>query len=96
LLFRRRLLWGIWVAVTLLMMLLTVVHVRYFLQVLPVLLYACWLAVVWVHRRAGGTAGAPPAPQRRNRARPRVARSAPGVPVGGARSPWHWRRRWSG
>jgi len=57
LLFRRRLLWGIWVAVTLLMMLLTVVHVRYFLQVLPVLLYACWLAVVWVYRR-GATAGA--------------------------------------
>ena len=51
-LFRRRLLWGAWVAVTLLMMLLTVVHVRYFLQVLPVLLYGWWLAVLWVNRRA--------------------------------------------
>jgi hypothetical protein len=63
-LFRRRLLWGIWVAVTLLMMLLTVVHVRYFLQALPVLLYACWLAVVWVHRRGEAAAAANPARSR--------------------------------
>jgi hypothetical protein len=46
LVFRRRLLWGVWVSVTLLMMAVTVVHVRYFLQVMPLLLYGCWLALV--------------------------------------------------
>jgi hypothetical protein len=40
---------------------LTVVHVRYFLQVLPVMLYACWLAVVGLHRRARAAAAADPA-----------------------------------
>lgn len=55
-LFRRRVLWGIWVGVTLLMMLLTVVHVRYFLQVLPMLLYGWWLAIVWVNRKAADSA----------------------------------------
>jgi hypothetical protein len=64
-LFRRRVLWGVWVAVTLLMMLLTVVHVRYFLQVLPMLLYGWWLAIIWLDRRATASTpaeGAAPKP----------------------------------
>jgi hypothetical protein len=52
LVFRRRLLWGVWVSMTLLMMAVTVVHVRYFLQVMPLLLYGYWLGVVWLNRRA--------------------------------------------
>ena len=50
--FRRRLLWGVWVSMTLLMMAVTVVHVRYFLQVMPLLLYGYWLGIVWLNRRA--------------------------------------------
>ena len=50
-LFRRRLLWGVWASVTVVMMLATVVEVRYFLQVLPLLLYGWWLALVWLNRR---------------------------------------------
>jgi hypothetical protein len=42
-LLRRRLLWGMWVAMTVAMMLATLVEVRYFLQALPLLLYAWWL-----------------------------------------------------
>jgi hypothetical protein len=45
-LFRRRLLWGMWVVMTLLMMLATLVEVRYFLQVLPLLIYGWWLLLV--------------------------------------------------
>ena len=58
LVFRRRLLWGVWVSVTLLMMAVTVVHVRYFLQVMPLLLYGWWLAVVWLNSRLS-TRGTP-------------------------------------
>jgi hypothetical protein len=51
---RRRLLWGVWVAMSALMMLVTLVEVRYFLQVLPLLLYGCWLLLSWLDRRLAG------------------------------------------
>jgi hypothetical protein len=54
LLFRRRLLWGMWVALSVVMMLVTLVQVRYFLQVLPLLLYGWWVAVVWLDGRLAG------------------------------------------
>ncbi len=50
-LFRRRALWGFFVLFTIAMMLVRVVHVRYFLQVLPLLLYGFWLGVLALHRR---------------------------------------------
>jgi hypothetical protein len=52
-LFRRRPIWGLFVGFTLLMMLVRVVHVRYFLQVLPLLIYGFWLLTVDVYRRIG-------------------------------------------
>lgn len=48
---RRRMLWGLWVAVSVVMMLFTLVEVRYFLQVLPLLLYGWWLMFAWLDRR---------------------------------------------
>lgn len=48
---RRRILWGVWVAVSIAMMLFTLVEVRYFLQVLPLLLYGWWLMLAWLDRR---------------------------------------------
>ena len=54
LLFRRRLLWGMWVALSVVMMLVTLVQVRYFLQVLPLLLYGWWVAVVWLDEKLAG------------------------------------------
>lgn len=53
-LFRRRLLWGMWVLVTVLMMLVTLVHVRYFLQVLPLLLYGWWASLAWLDGKLAG------------------------------------------
>jgi hypothetical protein len=54
---RHRLLWGVWVAMSALMMLVTLVEVRYFLQVLPLLLYGCWLMLAWLDRRLAGRGG---------------------------------------
>jgi hypothetical protein len=54
LLFRRRLLWGMWVVMTVLMMLATLVEVRYFLQVLPLLVYGWWLLLVRLDRFVRG------------------------------------------
>jgi hypothetical protein len=51
---RRRLLWGVWVAMSVGMMLVTLVEVRYFLQVLPLLLYGWWLMLAWLDRRLAG------------------------------------------
>ena len=51
LLFRRRVLWGMFAAATILMMVAVEVHVRYFLQILPLLLFAWWLGMIWVYRR---------------------------------------------
>lgn len=48
---RRRLLWGVWVAMSIVMMLFTLVEVRYFLQILPLLLYGWWLMLAWLDRR---------------------------------------------
>jgi hypothetical protein len=48
---RRRPLWGAWVGMSVVMMLVTLVQVRYFLQVLPLLLYGWWLLLVWVDRQ---------------------------------------------
>jgi hypothetical protein len=48
---RRRLLWGAWVAMSVFMMLVTLVEVRYFLQVLPLLLYGWWMMLVWLDRQ---------------------------------------------
>jgi hypothetical protein len=50
-LIRRRLLWGTWVALSVLTMLVTLTEVRYFLQVLPLLLYGWWVMLVWIDRR---------------------------------------------
>jgi len=50
-LFRHRPIWGLFVLFTIIMMLVRVVHVRYFLQVLPLLIYAFWLFAVNVYRR---------------------------------------------
>ena len=50
---RRRLLWGAWVGMSIVMMLLTLVEVRYFLQVLPLLLYGWWLMLVALERQLG-------------------------------------------
>jgi hypothetical protein len=48
---RRRLLWGMWVAMTVAMMLATLVEVRYFLQALPLLLYGWWLMLSGADRK---------------------------------------------
>jgi hypothetical protein len=50
-LFRRRPIWGLFVLFTMVMMLVRVVHVRYFLQVLPLLIYGFWLLCVEAYRR---------------------------------------------
>jgi 4-amino-4-deoxy-L-arabinose transferase-like glycosyltransferase len=50
-LFRRRPIWGLFVLFTMVMMLVRVVHVRYFLQVLPLLIYGFWLFATEVYRR---------------------------------------------
>ena len=56
---RRRLLWGAWVAMSVVMMLVTLVEVRYFLQVLPLLLYGWWLMLVWADRQVARRLGGP-------------------------------------
>jgi 4-amino-4-deoxy-L-arabinose transferase-like glycosyltransferase len=58
-LFRRRPIWGLFVLFTMLMMLVRVVHVRYFLQVLPLLIYGFWLFAVEVYHRAPPKWGRP-------------------------------------
>ena len=59
---RRRLLWGVWVAMSVVMMLVTLVEVRYFLQVLPLLLYGWWLLLVAADRALGRRLGRGPMP----------------------------------
>ena len=56
-LIRRRLLWGVWVAMSVVMMLVTLVEVRYFLQVLPLLLYGWWLMLVAADRALAARLG---------------------------------------
>jgi len=50
-LFKRRPLWGLWVAATVAMMLLTIPRDRYFLAILPLLAFAWWQLIVWLNRR---------------------------------------------
>lgn len=47
----RRPVWGLWVAATVAMMVLVLPTDRYFLQVLPLLVYGWWLGLRWVNRR---------------------------------------------
>ncbi len=51
-LIRRRPLWGLWIAATVGMMLLTIPRDRYFLPVLPLLAFAWWRFIVWLNRRS--------------------------------------------
>jgi hypothetical protein len=54
---RRRPMWGLWVASTVLMMIIVLPHDRYLLAVLPLLVYSWWLIIVWVNRKLPGTWG---------------------------------------
>jgi hypothetical protein len=56
-LLRRRALWGLWVAATILMMILVLPHERYFLQVLPLLIFAWFSGALWLNRRMANDAG---------------------------------------
>lgn len=48
---RRRALWGIWVAATVLMMVLVLPVDRYFLPILPLLVFAWWQSIRWLNHR---------------------------------------------
>jgi hypothetical protein len=50
-LIRRRLLWGLWVAAAVAMMLVVHPDVRYFLPVVPVLAFGLWHGIVWMTQR---------------------------------------------
>jgi hypothetical protein len=50
-LLRRRLLWGLWFIFTVTMMLMVVPLDRYFLEVLPLLIYGWWRAICWLEVR---------------------------------------------
>ena len=56
-LFARRALWGLWVVATILMMVLVLPHERYFLEALPLLVFAWWRWLRWVNLRVPGRAG---------------------------------------
>ncbi|HEV7302162.1 MAG TPA: glycosyltransferase family 39 protein [Tepidisphaeraceae bacterium] len=56
-LFRRRVLWGLWVMATLAQMLAWLPRERYFLPILPLLLFGLWSAIVWVNRRLDARRG---------------------------------------
>ncbi len=48
---RRRVLWGAWVAVTLLMMATIFPEERYFLPILPLMIYGGWRGMCWLNHR---------------------------------------------
>lgn len=48
---RRRAIWGAWVGVTILMMILVLPHERYFLQILPLLIFGWWRGLRWINVR---------------------------------------------
>jgi hypothetical protein len=48
---RRRVLWGLWVLATLAQMLVWLPRERYFLPILPLLLYGIWSALAWANHR---------------------------------------------
>jgi hypothetical protein len=56
-LIRLRALWGLWVAVSILMMILVVPHERYVLQILPLLVLAWWRTILAIERRLPRTLG---------------------------------------
>ena len=57
-LFWHRPLWGLWVAMTVAMVLVAVEPMdRYFLQVLPLLVFAWWSAIKWINHRIPGRWG---------------------------------------
>ncbi len=55
--FRERSLWGIWFLVTVLMMVFTLARDRYFLPVLPVMVYGWWLLIRRINLRVPGRWG---------------------------------------
>lgn len=52
-LMRRRAVWGCWVIASIAMMVLVLPLERYFLQVLPLLIYAWWRGMRWLNRELG-------------------------------------------
>ncbi len=50
---RRRPLWGMWVAVTILMLILTVSHDRYLIEILPLIVCGWWFTLCGISRRWG-------------------------------------------
>jgi hypothetical protein len=56
-LWRRRALWGMWVAASILMMVAVQTNERYFLQILPLLIFAWWQALKWINRKLPLAAG---------------------------------------
>lgn len=57
LVFRERALWGLWFGVTVLMMVFVLARDRYFLPVLPVMIYGWWLLIRQVNLRVPGRWG---------------------------------------
>jgi hypothetical protein len=57
LLMRDRPLWGLFIGATFAQMLIHLPRERYFLPILPLLLYALWQAAVWIELRLRGVAG---------------------------------------
>ncbi len=57
LVFRERSLWGLWFLVTVLMMVFTLARDRYFLPVLPVMIYGWWLLIRQINLRVPGRLG---------------------------------------
>jgi hypothetical protein len=56
-LFRVRALWGLWIAVTLAMLILIVSHDRYMIQISPLLVLGWWRFLTFVNRKISGQAG---------------------------------------
>jgi hypothetical protein len=56
-LLRRRTLWGLFVITTVAMMVFIEPHERYFLQILPLLIFAWWRGLDWINRRLPLAAG---------------------------------------
>jgi hypothetical protein len=57
LLVRRRMIWGLWVAALVGLMLLVLPVRRYYLAATPLIVYAWWLTVVWVNNKLPGRWG---------------------------------------
>jgi hypothetical protein len=57
LLVRRRMIWGLWVAALVALMLLVLPVRRYYLAAIPLIVYAWWLTIVWVNSKLPGRWG---------------------------------------